>query len=78
MDLLISNQSRNMEVHTLLLTLNTLKVATIYLLNGTLRSKLPTNTTADLKPCGNFKARLAVDGHLTKEPPDIVSQELFH
>ena len=31
-----SNQSRNIEVHTLFLTLNTLKVATIYLLSGTL------------------------------------------
>ena len=26
----------------------------------------------DIKPCGNFKARLVVDGHLTKEPTEIV------
>ena len=26
----------------------------------------------DFKPCGNFKARLVVDGHLTKEPTKIV------
>ena len=25
---------------------------------------------ADFKPCGNFKARLVVDGHLTKEPTE--------
>ena len=31
-----------------------------------------TNTMADFKPCGNFKARLVVDGHLTKEPTEIV------
>ena len=35
-----SNQSRNLEVHTLFLTLNMLKVATIYLLSGTLGRKL--------------------------------------
>ena len=27
---------------------------------------------ADFKPCGNLKARLVVDGHLTKEPTEIV------
>ena len=31
-----------------------------------------TNTMADFKPCGNFKARLVVDEHLTKEPTKIV------
>ena len=27
---------------------------------------------ADFKPCGNFKARLVVEGHLTKEPTETV------
>ena len=36
MDFPTPNQSRDIEVHTLFLTLNTMKVATIYLLNGIL------------------------------------------
>ena len=63
-------QSKKLEVHTLFLTLNTLKVATIYLLNGTLGRKLrhlqPTPSQY-FKPCGNFKARIVVDEHLNKE-----------
>ena len=31
---------------------------------------------ADFKPCGNFKARYVLDGHLTKEPADIVPSGL--
>ena len=34
--------------------------------------KPKTNTMADFKPCGNLKARLVVDGHLNKEPTEIV------
>ena len=36
MDFPAPNQSRNIEVHTLALNLNSMKVATIYLLNGIL------------------------------------------
>ena len=70
MDFSTSNQSRNTDVHTLFLTLNTLKVATIHLQNGTLGKTTSTNM-ADFKPCGNFKVRLVVDEHLTKEPTEI-------
>ena len=34
--------------------------------------KPPANTMADFKLCGNFKARLVIDGHLTKEPTEII------
>ena len=40
MDFPTPNQSRDIEVHTLSLTLNTMKVATIYLLNGILGRNL--------------------------------------
>ena len=34
--------------------------------------KPPTNTKADFKPCRNFKARLVIDGYLTKQLSEIV------
>ena len=40
MDFPTPNQPRDIEVHTLFLTLNTMKVATIYLLNGILERNL--------------------------------------
>ena len=73
MDILFSNQSSNIEVHTLFLTLNILS----YNLPtewdpGVKTWKPPANTMVDFKPCGNFKARLVVDGNLTKQPTEIV------
>ena len=51
-----------------------LKVATMYLLNGTLGRnwKPPTKSIAGFKLHGNLKARIVVDGHLSKEPTEIV------
>ena len=40
MDFSTPNQSRDIEVHTVFLTLNSMKVATIYLLNGILGRNL--------------------------------------
>ena len=39
-------------------------------------SEPPTNTMADFKPCGKFKARLVLHGHLTKEPTEVVPSQV--
>ena len=58
MDLINSSLFNNKDVHILHLTLNTLEVAIIYLLNGKLGRWEPfTNIMANVKHCRKFKAR---------------------
>ena len=49
MDVPTPNESRDIEVHTLFLTLNTMKVAIIYLLNGILGRTFATSTLQEGK-----------------------------
>ena len=39
--------------------------------------KIRVHFVFDVKHCGKFKARLVADGHLTKNPMKLSTQELF-
>ena len=75
MDFINSSLFNTTEVYFLFLTLKTMEVAIIYLLNGKLGRSLGNlqQTSWQMsKNCGKFKARLVAYGHLVKEPTETV------